>query len=118
MKNLRNWIGAGVLAGILSGCQCYPGTEKLGDLVDATNDRAIHLDGLYLAHWDLTRIGHSDWCESKLNGLLCRRACCKENRPIVMGAEHQIVGEEAIWQDAVPLVDPSKPPPLPAAEEY
>lgn len=118
MKNVRNWIGVGVLAGILSGCQCYSATEKLGDLVDATNDRAIHLDGLYHAHWDLTRIGHSDWCESKFNGLLCRRACCKESRPIVTGPEHRIVGEEVIWQEAVPLADPSMPPPLPAAEEY
>ncbi|HUG18423.1 MAG TPA: hypothetical protein VMM56_05560 [Planctomycetaceae bacterium] len=118
MKSLRILLVFGPLVGIFGGCQCMPGTENLGNLVDATNDRAIHLDGLYRAEWDLTRIGHSDWCESKVNQFWCQRGCCKQNRPIVMGAEHQISGAETAWQNAVPIERSYDPPPLPAAEEY
>jgi hypothetical protein len=118
MKSLRILILFGPVVGILVGCQCMPATEKLGNVVDAVNDHSIHLDGLYYAPWDLNRIGHSDWCESKFNQFWCRRGCCKTDRPIVMGAEYQTVGEEKVRQDAVPLNEEPAPPPLPGAEEH
>ena len=59
----------------LVGCQCCGVTERYADLIDDVNDYDLELDAWYHPGLDLTRIGKPDWCRSRFNRMLCRRAC-------------------------------------------
>jgi hypothetical protein len=117
MKYRPTFLMFGML-GVLAGCQCTPGTERLGDAVDHVGDRAIHLDALYRPDWDLNRIGHSDWCESRFNQLWCRRGCCRRCESIVLGAEHHVASPTGEWNAPLPIDEQQMfPPPAPAYDE-
>ncbi|MCH8830066.1 MAG: hypothetical protein IID45_10870 [Planctomycetes bacterium] len=58
-----------------AGCQCCGLTERYADLIDDVADYSPKFDRFYHAECDLNRIGKPDWCRSRFNRMLCRRAC-------------------------------------------
>lgn len=70
-----------VLLGWSAGCcqltTCFE--DRLGDFVDHVGLHEPTLDALYHPGLDPLRIGEPDWCQCRLNRLLCPRACaCDE----------------------------------------
>lgn len=62
----------------ITGCQCSRLTEHYCDAVDCIADHEPDLEHLYNPCYDLTRIGHPDWCCCRHNRLWCRHGCCAE----------------------------------------
>jgi hypothetical protein len=59
------------------GCQCCGLTDRYADGIDDYSDGHLCFEDLYNPTLDLTRIGHSDWYQSRLNRKLCSR--CQKN---------------------------------------
>ena len=77
MKRLAVVVGAVGFAISSIGCQCCGLHEPYEDLIDAVSEPAVRFDPLYVPGWDVTRIGHSDWCQKRMNRLFCHRACAE-----------------------------------------
>ena len=67
----------GLLTLVFAGCQCCPCSDVYSNVIDDTSDCLAKpsADCLYCPALDLNRIGKSDWCECRLNRLLCCRCC-------------------------------------------
>lgn len=95
MRKIGMLALATLFAATAIGCQCCSHTETYGDFIDDVNDHGFCMDRFYRAEWDLTRIGHSDWCQSEFNrkwcGLGCQGNCdaaaaCDECPPVTFAS--------------------------------
>ncbi|WP_437206042.1 hypothetical protein [Planctomicrobium sp. SH664] len=109
------WIVVLMLS--LAGCQCCQLTEKYQDRVDCIADHEGHLDNWYCAGLDLTRIGYPDWCQYRINQLLCGRqcVCCRTAPPFIEEQLHyRDLNRAAPGNPYVPPQTDSTPSPTPA----
>gem|GEM_PF-1541604 len=69
------WISiAGVLATLVSGCQCCPWFNGYANAIDDINETHVYFDRVYNPKYDLTRMGKPDWC-SPFNRMFCPNCC-------------------------------------------
>lgn len=94
---------------MFSGCQCCGFTESYQDHVDHIADHEGHWDRWYRPGLDLTRIGHRDWCQNRINHWLCP---CRCERPTMLPCGHQVYTSQV--NSVSPQSPPVEPPPRPA----
>ena len=73
---LRKLIALSLLL-FSTGCQCSGWGDTYSSAIDEIADCGPQFDDCYNAAYDLSRIGHPDWCCSRFNRSLCPGGCDK-----------------------------------------
>ena len=76
-----------------SGCQCCALTNHYACLIDRISDHEHTKERFYHPELDLNRIGRPDWCQCRVNRVLCGCAC---NRVRPLPCEYVVCRETGV----------------------